>query len=355
MSAPAYYSPSKIGWHTTQVAQMQRGERVTPVSMQLLLSDLCNQDCEWCAYRASAGLSKDLFAGPDGEKNPKRMIPTWKAEEIIDDAISIGYRSIIFTGGGEPTVHPAHIQLMTRSLKGGLSISLNSNGVLLRQGWRDTYPRMAYIRFSVDAGSAKAYSETRGVGLTAYDLVLENITRVVEVCEEEESECVLGAGFVVSPVTVLDLDVGIQRLLDCGLEYVRLASVQATTSAYTAEEWVLCMNACRGVAIKYGEKVVNLFESAQGERPRYQPCRFQEVVTYVGADLTIYRCCYTAYTENGVTASLKDQRLMDWYNDPETRADFQAFDARSCNVCPLNAKNETMNYLAGKPAHVEFL
>src|SRR5688572_21014578 len=101
-----YYSVLKAAWHTDRIDAMRAGRQAVPVNIQLVLSDLCNADCRWCAYRASNGLSSEQFAGPgkDGKPthNPNRMIPTAKAGEIIQDAARLGVKSLTFTGGGEP-------------------------------------------------------------------------------------------------------------------------------------------------------------------------------------------------------------------------------------------------------------
>src|SRR5688500_4652854 len=133
--AESYYSVLKAAWHADRITTMREGGQSVPVNLQLILSDLCNHDCWWCAYRASNGLSSAGFAGPDKNgklsHNPNRMIPTAKAAEIITDARELGVKSITFTGGGEPTVHPDHLSLFGMALELGIDCSLNTNGNLL--------------------------------------------------------------------------------------------------------------------------------------------------------------------------------------------------------------------------------
>ena len=85
--------------------------RSAPAQVQLILSDLCNHDCSFCAYRLSGYTSNMNFADVDGNKNPRRMIPTEKALEIVKDCSTLGVQGLQFTGGGEPTVHPDHLHL----------------------------------------------------------------------------------------------------------------------------------------------------------------------------------------------------------------------------------------------------
>src|SRR5574343_507912 len=55
------YSELKVAHHPERIKEMRERRPVRPVELQLMISDLCNQDCRWCAYRASDGLSVQRF------------------------------------------------------------------------------------------------------------------------------------------------------------------------------------------------------------------------------------------------------------------------------------------------------
>ena len=82
----------------------------------------------------SAGLSTELFGAVQSggfTHNPNRKIKTEKALEIIDDCAAIGVKAIQFTGGGEPTVHPDHLELFLYAQELGIKTALVTNGVKL--------------------------------------------------------------------------------------------------------------------------------------------------------------------------------------------------------------------------------
>ena len=39
------YSDLKAAWHLDKIEAMRKGHQVVPAQVQLILSDLCNQDC----------------------------------------------------------------------------------------------------------------------------------------------------------------------------------------------------------------------------------------------------------------------------------------------------------------------
>jgi MoaA/NifB/PqqE/SkfB family radical SAM enzyme len=292
------------------------------------------------------------------QKNPKRLIKTKKVIEILRDAKTLGVKCIVFTGGGEPTVHPDHLNIIETALDLGFECALNTNGVLLRPGWERIYPRLAYVRFSVDAGNPEEYALVRRTPPENYRKVLNHISDVTKFIEGVNSECVVGVGYVVTPENHVNLGHGIKNLRETGAKYVRLAAMQSTDGevAY-GDQYEAAKAACKyaETLATPGFKVFNMFEDVLGERPDYQFCGMQQFVTYIGADLGIYRCCYTAYTSHGKIGDLTNKRFVDWFYSSDKKALISEFDAKSCKICPLNEKNRAINGMVSVPVHVNFV
>ncbi|KKN42767.1 hypothetical protein LCGC14_0709770 [marine sediment metagenome] len=355
-----YYSELKAAWHIDRIAQLRAGEQIAPVELQFILSDLCNQACHFCAYRAEAGLSSEGFVEwEDGKRNhnPNRMIGRDKALEILDDAARMGVRSIIFTGGGEPTVHPNHLEIFQHALDLGLECSLNTNGILLRKGWEEVLSRFTYVRFSIDAGTADEYAAIRRVPSEQYQCALTNLAQVVEVCALRS--CVVGAGYVVTPENYKNLVEGVRAIRATQAQYVRLASMQSTAQgapfAHVLSEVHHYLHLAKGEATSDFE-VIDLFDLVLGRTPAESLCGMQHFVLYIGGNLRVYRCCYTAYTQLGEIGDLREQSFGDWFKSTAKKEAIATFDARACAVCPLEHKNETIRYMVNQnPSHVNFV
>ena len=317
-----------------------------------------------CAYRASNGLSSKNFGiieNGEWNHNPNRMIPPEKAREIIRDAASLGVKSVIWTGGGEPTVFPGHLDIFKESMDLGLDASLNTNGAVFRDGWRDVFPRMAYVRFSVDAANANDYARDRHVSPAQYNTVLTNMKSLTkEVCSQQ-SECVVGAGYVVTPRNWSNVIEGVGRIKDTGVQYVRMASMQSTlgVSAYHGDTWKWANEEVQKAKAIYEDEsfsVISMTEEAMGGRPDYQLCGFQHFVTYIAASLKIFRCCYTAHTDIGEIGSLENQSFSEWIKSEQCKRELWEFDAKRCVTCPLDGKNRTILYMINSdPLHVNFV
>jgi MoaA/NifB/PqqE/SkfB family radical SAM enzyme len=357
------YSDLKAAWHLAEIDQLRRGEQIAPRQVQLILSDLCNQDCHFCSYRMSNGLSSEQFGEvKDGKlnMNPNRRIPTDKAEEIVRDCARLGVGAIQFTGGGEPTVHPDHLRIMRLALDCGLDCGLVTNGVLLRPGWEDVYRQFKWIRVSVDASNAQEYAKVRRVPEAIYSKVLGNVRSIAETVGPE---CLLGVGYVVTRENWEHLFSGIEQIRDTGAHYVRLSAMFSTEGEdYYGHDLPAIRRNIADLSVLETPrfKIVNLFgdriSDLKQHAPDYSFCGYQQFNCYVGGNLKVYRCCTTAYTAHGEVGDLSKQSFRDWFYSADKLAAYGQFDARSCNVCQFNNKNKAINYMLDKqPLHVNFV
>jgi len=357
------YSDLKAAWHLDRLAAMRRGEQVVPAQVQLIISDLCNHDCHFCAYRMSGGFSTEQFADEDGNKNPNRRIPTEKCIEIIDDCATLGVGAIQFTGGGEPTVHPDHLTIFAYAQERGLETSLVTNGCILRKDWELILPKMKWIRVSIDAGSSEEYARVREVKPEFFQRALGNVNKIAEQIRVQGTDCLLGCGYVVTRENWRDLYEGVHLIRQSGAHYVRLSAMFSEAGAeyydgvYDEIKW--CIKDCKTLETDTF-KVVDLFgdriSDLQQHSPDYGFCGYQQFNCYVGGNLKVYRCCTTAYTHHGEVGDLRDQRFAQWFYSQEKQDKIATFDARSCKTCQFNNKNRVIGYLVGeKPLHVEFV
>lgn len=349
------YSQLKPAWHPDRIEALRDGLRPRPIHVQLILSDLCNQDCSFCAYRMSAGLSNEMFtAGAElagGHNNPIRRIPTEKALEIVDDCGEMGVKAIQFTGGGEPTVHPDHLRVFGRAQAHGIDTALVTNGVKLKAD-ADEILAMTWIRISIDAGSREAYSAVRRVPAGHWDKVWGNIEALAS-----RYEGVLGTGFVVTTQNYRGIGTAARRAKDAGARNMRVGAVFSAdgSSFYGDTVPAICaeIQAAKEAVDGGGFEVIDLFGrrlgDLEGGSPTDEACGYQYLTVYIGGDLNVYRCCNTAYTRAGTVGSLREQRFRD------AALAYEPFDARTCRHCQFMGQNQAIRSLIDEPEHVNFV
>lgn len=360
------YSSFKAAWHSDSIELLRKGEQPVPKQVHLILSDLCNQDCHFCNYRMSAGFTTEQFGtvNEDGSinHNPKRMIPHAKVEELLRDFKELGVKAVQFTGGGEPTVHPQHMQIFAYAQRLGLETSLVTNGVLLRDGWEDIYPNMKWIRVSVDAGSPSTYAKVRRTKPEQYETALAHISAISTMLKAKNSDCVLGAGYVVTPENWQELSQGVGFLEVAGAHNVRVTAMFSKDFDAPYKGMTRAIASCIEEArlVHPGIQVIDMFSrrisDMRQHAPDYDLCGYQHFTTYIGADLKVYRCCTTAYTKHGEIGDLKAQSYKEWFASQQKQDSMKNFSARSCQICQFNEQNRVIEYMTeAAPLHVNFV
>lgn len=360
------YSELKMPWHYVR----DGGLPDAPKQVHWVLSDLCNQDCNFCSYRVSGNPSNELFmagakASAYGHDNPVRWVNTERALALVDEMKSLGILGVQATGGGEPTAHPDHERIFEKILDNGMELSLVSNGYRWRERLFPLIPRMLWLRVSLDAGFAETYASIRRVPESAFWTVLDNIEKASLAIQLAGAKTTLGVGFTVTPDNYQEINTATERAKNAGADNIRMSAmfgpdneepflpiydrikdlIEAATLNHQDSGFTVYDN--------FGSRLSDLVQHA----PDYSSCPYQSYTTYLGADLNVYRCCVLSYSRRGMIAkgNLTNQRFDDYWRSDARKQDFADFDARGCPRCMFNGKNRAMNYITGPaPLHVEF-
>lgn len=344
------FTSLKPAWHLDRIVDLRRGKNIVPTHLQLILSDLCNQNCHFCAYRMEGGFSTENFADEKGRRNPHRFIPKEKALEILSDFAFLGGKAVEFTGGGEPTVHPDHKEILAHAQSLSLQTGLVTNGVKLTDD--EVFHNLTWLRISLDAGSAATYERIRES--KQWDRVLKNIETAVKFTRPY-----VGVGFVITKENYEEILDACYIVKTLGVPYIRLSAMFSNMGAGYYKGIMDRINELRRLSKNLESeefKVIDLFanrvEDLELAAPDYTHCGYQQFVLYIGGDQNVYTCCTNAYTTHGKIGDLSNQSLCEWI----AKADRRGFDAMQCHHCQFNDKNKVINYLLEpNPPHVDFV
>jgi MoaA/NifB/PqqE/SkfB family radical SAM enzyme len=273
----------------------------------------------------------------------------------------MGVKSIEFTGGGEPTVHPDHIEIFNSVLDSGMDLGLITNGVILKKGFEDVILKGTWCRFSLDAGNSKTYSRIREVPEMMFKKVLNNIKDLVKKKKEINSATTLGISFIVTDQNYNEVYDAAKIASDIGANYFRIGYYR-TDEGFVAGDYnkaKALIEKAKSDLSREDFGVIDRYTTSSKNMdgpPDYDFCGYQHVSTWIAADYNVYRCCVTSYDDHGLVGSLKGQSFRELWESESKKERFDSFSARSCTQCIYNDKNRAINFLLhDSPENVNFI
>lgn len=366
------YSTAKPAFHTDKIVQLRHKEQPDPTHVQLIISDFCNHDCSFCAYRMSNYTSNEMFqleAGTSRKaRNPRRMIDTAKCYEIIDDCYKMGVKAIQFTGGGEPTVHPDFAEIVSYAQASGIETSLVTNGCMfLDEDIRSAVLNMKWVRVSIDAAYVDTYCGMRDVGEKMWHRMLTGVTTLIN--ERIDGTPVIGAGFVVTPTNHTEILYATEKFKNLGFDNMRIGLMFNPENSKPFEPFRKQIEEDAKKAEDFSSDsftVINRASEKLSEldtgNPTFDFCSYQHFTTYIGGDLNVYRCCVYAYHHRGLIGSLKEQRFIDLWRSEAKEDNMAHFRASQCERCQFTEIIQRTNQVIDgdplpdgpRPTHVNF-
>jgi len=365
MSQSGIYSEDKLIWWYARDGGLPKA----PKQVQLILSDRCDQDCSFCAYRMSGYTSNELFVGDSetdkyGHNNPLRYIPTERALSLLDEIKEVGALSVQLTGGGEPVQHPEHERIFQHALSLGLRCALVSNGVQWSNKLTtEILPEFDWVRVSIDSGNKSSYARIRRTAPKNWDTVWNNIHLLSDSIGAGNTQ--LGVGFVVTPDSWKEIRDFTRLAKASGAHNVRFTAVFSTEDEKPFEliyaKIMKEINLSRISFETESFKVFDNFGSRVGDLKQHSPdysfCSYQHYTAYIGGDMKSYRCCLLAYNKRGLVegGDLSKRSFKEFWESPERLKDMNALDATGCERCQFNKKNRGVLELMGDgPQHKEW-
>lgn len=191
------FSNVKLLRHLDAIEAWRHGKWHAPIQVEIDLTNECSSRCPFCYGYLKRELSHHILLA-DGETMEEKLRSSEsRTRSLIDDLSAIGVKSILFTGGGDPTMHRRWKSLVAHAASKRLEVGLITNGVV---DVSDVVEHCTWIRFSVDAASSDLYSIQHG-RREHFPVVIDSVRRAVSRKAESNSRCTIGVGFLTGKQT----------------------------------------------------------------------------------------------------------------------------------------------------------
>lgn len=286
MSINKEYSQDKIFLHMDKVGEFVGGKDVTPVVMETNITNKCNANCIWCSERSY----RDRFAGAS--------IGRTAMLDAIEGMASAGVRSIVFEGGGEPTVHPDFNEFVDAAVKNGLSVGLITNGMRLREaGVVESAHRYSFIRISFDAGAPSVYSKLHGVPERHFEDILSAVKELTANVRHNQQDSdlrtIVGMSFIVTEDNLPTAREFARRAKEAGVAYVQFKAEIFENSfriPFQALEQITAVQE-EFQDDSFRVFIVRLDGSACSGKKDYQYCYAHRFIGAITANGEVQLCC----------------------------------------------------------------
>lgn len=346
----------KLLYHVDRVDDWLQGKIVYPIYMELSPSGICNHRCEFC--------------GLDFMEYQKRFLDTAVLKERLTEMGSLGVRSIMYGGEGEPFLHRDMVELIRHTSSSGIDVAMTTNGVLFRpQISEATLESMKWVKVSISAGTAETYSKLHRTKAADFDTVIANMRHAAEIKAKMGYGCTLGMQMLLLPENRSEAETlaGIAR--EIGMDYLVIKPYsqhpQSKTRQYgeTSYSDALALQdklkACNTGTFKVIFRAKAMRKWDDGTRP-YSHCLALPFWSYIDAGGNVWGCSVYLRDERFLYGNIYENTFKEiWEGERRLKSlkwAEQELDASCCRVnCRMDEVNRYLWELKNPSGHVNFI
>jgi len=200
----------KLGYHYERVEQWEKGERISPISVDMALTRACGAMCSFCYAMVQ-------------EPQERSSVKVESALNLLDDFKEIGVKSVSLISDGESTISKAYVPFVQHAAQLGIDIGNATNA------WEwgpekieATLPYMTWVRFTVAAGRPDSYAKIMYKGpqhTEVFDKAMSNIRYAVAFKKRYNLPVTLGIQMVLMPEFKDEIIPFAKLAIDLGVDY----------------------------------------------------------------------------------------------------------------------------------------
>lgn len=300
--------PNKLLKHTDRVADIMNETPVIPINVEIDLTNRCNLGCQGChmAYLHSRGVHAKRRTHETGD-----IMDTELAISIVRQLAAVGVRSITWTGGGEPTLHPDIAEIIRYTL---IPQGIYTNGVQVTPELASLLKiHMDWVYVSLDRHDRDRYMKYKAAD--KFNAACTGIRNLVK----SPGGATIGVGFLLSRANWGDGWDMIHLAEDLGVDYVQFRPEVEYDPAHPDRAihdntWLKpCIQWLDGIKDRRGVQVdTSRFEMYRnwGGHP-YRTCYWSQLQTVITPDGRVWVCCNRRGYKDSAWGDLKLESFAD--------------------------------------------
>ncbi|MGE5479656.1 MAG: radical SAM/SPASM domain-containing protein [Chloroflexota bacterium] len=348
----------KMLWHMDRVLEQKRTGAAAPLYLEVSPVGYCNHDCIFCgkdfAKKSESRLDADLFI------------------RRIEELASVGLRSIMYAGEGEPFLLKELPEIIKFTKQKGIDVAVTTNGsVGSPEHWRKVLPYLTWLRFSVDAANGSTYSKVHGVTPDAFDKTLRNISNAVSVKKEMNLPVTLGAQFLIIEENKSEITRAIDVFSSLGIDYLAFKPYSLNPSMINKRDEIYTRAFIESVSQRIAQlqnstkmKIIfrrEAMEKYMSGKHFFTSCHALPYWGYVCSNGDFYTCPVFIGDERFRIGNINDTPIRDMILSDKRRRNIEYAEkalkiGEECRLnCRMSRINEFLEFLYDKPEHINFI
>ncbi|MDD2448187.1 MAG: radical SAM protein [Sulfurimonas sp.] len=326
----------KINYHPKEIADMFEGKLQAPIYVEISPTGICNHKCLFCHYN---------YLGHEGKFKKGKML------ELVRDLASLGVKSLVFAGNGEPTLHVDTIKAIELAKSLGLDVAMSTNGALLKEEHFEVLAKnLTWIRFSFNAGSDENYAFVHQAKHSDYHKVIENIKKLKLTKDRLNSDITIGTQFVLIPE---NKDFALEHgtlLKSLGVDYFSVKHFYNHSHNEFEVKEEITNEFIEKLSLQADELCDDSFKfivrstANLSSKREYSKCYGLEFIVFIDENGDVYSCFSHQYDKKTIMGNIFENSFKDIWNSKQKKESINYInDCIEKNSCQPNCRHHQIN------------
>ena len=219
----------KLIYHVERTNDWLKGTDIYPIYVEISPIGACNHRCTYCAL--------------DYMGYQPRYLDSGRAKELLSEMGTLGVKSVMYAGEGEPFLHKDMAGIINHTKKSGIDVAVTSNGVLFKKETVDSaLASITWIKVSINAAKKETYAKIHRTAPADFERFIENISYALREREVNNLTTAIGMQMVLLPENFNEAVLLAKKAKDIGADYLVIKPYSQHKKSITKEYQGLTYN-----------------------------------------------------------------------------------------------------------------
>ena len=346
----------KLIYHVQRVNDWLEDKNIYPIYVEIAPSGACNHRCIYCAL--------------DFMEYKPRFLDRELLKDRLSEMGSLGIKSIMFAGEGEPLLHKNIDDIIIHTKKIGIDVAITTNGVLFKKNLVDhALESITWIRVSINGATKETYAKIHRKNPEDFNKVIKNMSYAAKKRHEKGYKCTLGMQILLLPENYHEVSLLAQKAKDIGMDYL----IVKPYSQHPLSKTVRYKNIKYSDYLNLSDKLnafndknfsvifrINTMRKWDEGRRNYKHCFAFPFWSYIDAGGTVWGCSVYLNDKRFRYGNIHKNTFKEiWNGEIRTKSVLWAKKKLDTKLCRVNCRMDEINRylwdLKYPPEHVNFI